>query len=228
MLLKTKIITLLCFIIVSLTLGQTTTDFVYKKYTWEPNPKLQELTEKEKEGNYIILKDKVIIEQAYEASGQLVEYSTRHTIIHFNNEKGIEEMNKIYVPKTDILEEMDLKGRTITSEGKIIPLSKSSVKKVDNIENSGSYLIFAMEGIDKGGEIEYLYTNKKSASTFASWLIQNGVCHKEFSIDIYSPENLTYEGKGYNGFPKFEMDTTIKEKNHIYSSISYIDALTEE
>ncbi len=228
MLQKTKIVTLLFFIIVTLTHAQTATDFVYKKYTWDPNPKLHELTEKEKEGNYFVLKDKIILEQAYEASGQLIEYVTRHTIIHFNNEKGIEEMNKIYVSYTDILEEMDLKGRTITSDGKIIPLSKSSVKKVDNIENSGSFLIFAMEGIDKGGEIEYLYTNKKSASTFSSWLIQNDISKKKFSIDIYSPDNLTYEGKGYNGFPQFEKDTTIKGKNHIHASIDYIDALTEE
>ena len=184
MLLKIKILTLLSLIIVTLSNAQLSTDFAYKKYTWDPNPKLHQLTEKEKEGNYVILKDKIIIELAYESSGQLVEYSTRHTIIHFNNEKGIEEMNKIYVAYKSILEEMDLKGRTITSEGKIIPLSKSSVKKVDNIENKGSFLIFAMEGIDKGAEIEYLYTNKKTASTNASWPVQNEAIHKDLSIDI--------------------------------------------
>lgn len=228
MLLKIKILTLLSLIIVTLSNAQLSADFAYKKYAWDPNPKLHQLTEKEKEGNYIILKDKIIIELAYESSGQLVEYSTRHTIIHFNNEKGIEEMNKIYVAYKSILEEMDLKGRTITSEGKIIPLSKSSVKKVDNIENKGSFLIFAMEGIDKGAEIEYLYTNKKTASTNASWPVQNEAIHKDVSIDIYSPDNLIFEGKGYNGFPQFEKDTSIKEKNYIFSSINYIDALTEE
>lgn len=148
--------------------------------------------------------------------------------MHFNNEKGIEEMNKVYVASKNILEEMDLKGRTITSEGKVIPLSKSSVKRVDNIDNKGAFLMFAMEGIDKGGEIEYLYTNKKSPSTNSSWNVQTEALRKNFSVDIYSPRNLIFEGRGYNGFPVFVSDTTIKEKNHIFSSINFIDALFEE
>ncbi len=227
--LKAKLFTLISFLTIGFLNAQTvSTDFVYKKYTWDPSPKLHTLTEKEKEGNYVVLKDKIIMEFAYESSGQLVEYATRHTIIHFNNEKGIEEMNKIYVSYASILEEMDLKGRTITSEGKVIPLSKSSVKKVDNVENKGPFLIFAMEGIDKGGEIEYIYTNKKSSSTNASWTMQDDVIHKDISIDVYSPKNLIFEGKGYNGFADFTNDTTIAEKNHITSSVAFMDALTEE
>lgn len=225
---KTKTLTLLSFFIALFSVAQTTTDFAYKKYTWEPTAKLHELTAKEKEGNYVVLKDKIIIEEVYEASGQLVEYATRHTIIHFNNEKGIEEMNKIYVPYANILEEMDLKGRTITSEGKIIPLSKSNVKKVDNIGESGAFLIFAMEGIDKGGEIEYLYTNKKSFSTNSTWTLQTENIRKNVDVDIYSPSNLVYEARGYNGFPQFVQDTAMTEKNHIHASIAYIDALNEE
>ena len=155
-------------------------------------------------------------------------YETRHTIIHFNNEKGIEEMNKIYVSYSSILEEMDLKARTITPDGKVIPLSKSSVKKVDNLENAGSFLIFAMEGVEKGGEIEYLYTNKKSTSTFAKWVIQKDQLVENVAIDIYSPVNLIYEGRGYNGFPTFTKDTALKDQNHISAEVNKIDALTEE
>src|SRR6218665_215712 len=228
MLTKTKALAFASLLTTMVAQAQLSTDFAYKKYTWDASPKLHQLTYKEKEGNVIFLKDKVIIEFAYESSGQLVEYMTRHTIIHFNNEKGVEEMNKVYVPYASILEEMDLKGRTITSEGKIIPLSKSSVKKVDNLENSGPFMIFAMEGIDKGGEIEYVYTNKKSVSSNASWIMQSEAIRKDVSIDIYSPANLVFEGRGYNGFPAFTTDTTLKDKNHIYSSIALIDGLTEE
>lgn len=206
--------------------AQLNTDFVYKQYTWTANPQIHKVNEQD--GNYIILKDKVIIEFAYESSGQLIEFRTRHTIIHFNNEKGIEEMNKVYVPSGDILEEMDLKGRTITSDGKIIPLSKSSVKKVDNIGNSGPYLIFAMEGIDKGGEIEYMYTNKKTASNNLAWTIQSDIIKKDVSVDIYSPKNLIYEAKGYNGFSSFTIDTTIENKNHIYAVMPQISAIVDE
>jgi len=203
-------------------------DYVYKKYQWDPNPKIHQLTAEEKEGNYIILKQKMIFDYGYESSGDLVMYETIHQIIHFNNEKGIEEMNKIYVPYGKILEEMDLKARTITPSGKIIPLNKSSVKKVDNLENSGPYLIFAMEGIEKGGEIEYIYTNKKSPSIYSYWKLQDDNIKKDVAVDFYSPVNLVFEAKSYNGFPEFKSDTTIKEKNHIYSSIEKINALNDE
>ena len=203
-------------------------DFTYKKYTWEFEPKIHELTNEEKESNYIKLKHKILLEYAYEESGELVMYETIHEIIHFNTEKGVEEMNKIYIPYSKILEEMDLKARTITPDGKIIPLNKSSVKKVDNLENAGAYLIFAMEGVEKGGEIEYIYTNKKSPTVYSYWVMQDDKIKKDISIDIYSPENLVFEAKGFNGFPEFKKDTIIDKKNHIHTSIAKIDALNDE
>lgn len=201
----------------------------YKKYKWESNPKIHAITpEEEKDNNYIVLKNKILLEFAYETSGQLVLYETIHTIIHFNNEKGIEEMNKVYIASSRILEEMDLKARTITHDGKIIMLSSDAVKKVDNLENSGPYIIFAMEGVDKGGEIEYLYTNKKSTNLYGSWTLQHGNIRKNINIDIYSPSNLIFEGKGYNGFPGFTTDTTLEDKRHIHAYVDYVSVLNDE
>jgi hypothetical protein len=203
-------------------------EFVYKKYTWDAAPKIHQLTAEEKEGNYVVLKEKRIYDYAYESSGELIVYETVHKIIHLNNEKGIEEMNKIYVSYSKILEEMDLKARTITPDGRIIQLSKNSIKKVDNLENSGPFLIFAMEGVEKGGEIEYLYTNKKSPSIYFSSKMQDDKIKKNTSVDIYSPQNLVFEARGYNGFPDFTTDTTTKDKNHIFASLEKIGALDEE
>ncbi len=203
-------------------------ELAYKKYSWEASPKIHQLTNEEKEGNYVILKEKRIYDYVYESSGDLVLYETIHKIIHVNNEKGIEEMNKIYVSYTKILEEMDLKARTITPNGKIIQLSKNSVKKIDNLENSGPFLIFAMEGVEKGGEIEYLYTNKKSPSLFFGSKMQDDNLKENISVDFYSPINLIFEAKGYNGFPDFVNDTASKEKNHISASVAKIEALNEE
>jgi hypothetical protein len=155
-------------------------------------------------------------------------YETRHIIVHFNNEKGIEEMNKIYIPYTTVLEDVELKARTITHDGKVIPLSKSAIKKVDDLEEKGPFVIFAMEGVDKGGEIEYLYTYKKSYKTNNSVYIQTDKIRKDVSVDIYSPKNLIYEARGYNGFPEFQDDTLIKNRNHISSSIDKIKPLADE
>lgn len=201
---------------------------VYKKYTWSATPKIHELTEAEKEFNYIKLKQKIIFEYVYEESGELVMYETVHDIIHFNNEKGIEDMNKIYVSLSRVLEEMDLKARTIAPDGKVIMLNKSNIKKVDNLEDNGPFIIFAMEGIEKGGEIEFIYTNKKTPNIYFSWKLQDDKIKKDISIDIYSPDNLVFEAKSYNGFPEFTKDTAIENKNHILSSIASIEALNDE
>ena len=203
-------------------------EFAYKKYTWDATPKIHQLTDEQKEGNYAVLKEKRIYDYAYESSGELIVYETVHKIVHVNNEKGIEEMNKIYVSYSKILEEMDLKARTITADGRIIQLSKNSVKKVDNLENSGPFLIFAMEGVETGGEIEYIYTNKKSPNPFFTVKMQDDKIKEDASVDIYSPDNLVLEAKGYNGFPDFTTDTASKDKNHIFASIGKINALEDE
>ena len=69
-------------------------ELMYKKCDWNANPKIHELTPEEKEDNYTVLKEKYLLDFVYEPSGELVLYETRHVIIHFNNEKGIEEMKK--------------------------------------------------------------------------------------------------------------------------------------
>jgi len=85
-----------------------------------------------------------------------------------------------------------------------------------------------MEGVEKGGEIEYIYTNKKSPTVYSYWVMQDDKIKKDISIDIYSPENLVFEAKGFNGFPEFKKDTIIDKKNHIHTSIAKIDALNDE
>lgn len=226
MIIKIRTFLILSLIVVARLSAQ---DFAYKKYQWEANPKIHELTAEEKEGNYVKLKQKLIFDYVYESSGELVVYETIHEIIHFNNEKGVEEMNKIYVSYGRILEETDLKARTITADGKIIPLNKSSIKKVDNLENSGPFLIFAMEGVEKGGEVEYIYTNKKSPLIYSYWKMQDDKIRKDVSVDVYSPLNLIFEAKEYNGFPAFGKDTSsLKTKNHIYTSVDKIDGLNDE
>jgi hypothetical protein len=203
-------------------------ELTFRKYTWEANPTLLLKAPLDAESNYNKLKQKIILDYVYESSGELVMYETIHEIIHLNNEKGIEEMNKIYIPASKILEEIDLKARTITPEGKVIPINKSFIKHVDNLEDNGPYIIFAMEGAEKGCEIEYIYTNKKTPSLNSYWKVQDERMRKNMNIDIYTPENLIFEAKGYNGFPEFKSDTVINKRNHIYANVDVIPALFDE
>ena len=200
----------------------------YRTYTWEAEPKLHQIDTSDAQFNFVKLLDKHVQDYEYEQSGELVMFETNHIIIHVNKPDGVEEVNKIYIPSGNILEEMDLKARVISPNGAIIPFDKSSVKHVDNLENSGPYIIFALSGIEPGCEIEYMYTNKRNPSLYSYIRIQESQPKRNVSVDFFSPRNLIYLAKGYNGCSEFVADTTSDGRNHLAMKMPFVKAWTEQ
>jgi hypothetical protein len=203
-------------------------NLAYQSYTWEASPKLHDLTGAEKKENSVNIKLLRSFEYAFVESRELVMYVTVHIIVKVNNEKGVEAKNKVYISRAGVLEEMDLKARVIDKNGKVIPLDKAGVKKIDNYENAGPFTIFALEGVEPGCEIEYLYTNKETPDLSKSLFCQYEYTCKDQDISVISPSNLVFEAKGYNGWPEFKKDTTLADKNKIYSHSDLSPALHEE
>src|SRR4029079_13409406 len=88
----------------------------------------------------------------------VVQYKTLHKIIHINDDKGIESFNRVYLPVSNTSDIVDIRARTILPGGKIIEVDKNNIK--DLKENDQVYKIFAMDGLEKGCEVEYYYTYK--------------------------------------------------------------------
>lgn len=185
----------------------------YLAYNWEENPKPYEIEKNEDTLNYVNVKENQILEYIYEASGELVMYSTVHVKIHINNSKGIEQKNKVYISTSNIIELMDVKGRTILKNGKVINLPKSSIKKTDNLDNEGPFTYFVFEGVEENCDIEYVYTKKMSPYLYGAFTVQSNHQKKQFNYDFISPINLIFESKSYNGLSNAVKDTTEKEKN---------------
>ncbi len=200
----------------------------YAKYDWDALPKPTVLSDQEKKENTIILKDKRIIEYAYNQKGELNLYMTRHRKIKVNSDKAIEENNKIYIPMGNVNEMLDLKARTINKDGKISLLDEKNVKDVPDLQGAGPYKIFAMEGVENGSEIEYIYTILKKPSMFGTEILQSDEERKDVELAIYSPDNLVVEAKAYNLFPEFRSDTTISVKHKVYSGAERIAAYKAE
>ncbi|HTB31230.1 MAG TPA: DUF3857 domain-containing protein [Bacteroidia bacterium] len=187
----------------------------YKNYHWEENPKLHDLSPAEQKMGMVVIKDKRIVEYSLQ-NGDVAMYITRHMIIRVNSDKAIEEANTVYIPMPDGVVLKDIEARAIAKDGKVSTLNSSNIKDVDNYENMGRYKIFAIDGIEMGGEVEFMYTLMEPSRKSGTEYIRMNSLVKDVRVDIYSPPALVFDTKSYNGFPDMITDTVSVAKRHIY------------
>ena len=144
----------------------------YKNYKWDDTMKIHTLSPEELKRNSVVIKDKRILEYYYATQDSLVMYTTRHFIVRVNSDKAIDENNTVYISLSDDVRVIDMEARAITKDGKVTQLNKANVKDVPNYDNAGPYRIFAIDGVEKGGEVEYLYTVRHSARIYGTEKIQ--------------------------------------------------------
>jgi hypothetical protein len=198
-----------------------------EKYDWEEDRKKYPISVDDEKIPTIILKDKRVIEYFFDTPDKLMIYKTIHKIILVNTDEAIDQFNKVYVPVEDSKSIVILKARSISKNGKVTLLDKNSFKELQNLENAGSFKIFAIEGLEKGSEIEYIYTVKKEMSLFGREFLQASNPEKNVSLEIISPENLQFEAKSYNGLPQLK-DTILNSKRYLSISLDSIPGAVEE
>lgn len=143
----------------------------------------------------VILLDKRRVEFIDEGD-EVNAYRTLHRRIHIIDDKGIEQFNKIYLPVSSNNEIVDIMARTILPSGKIITVDNKNIRDLQ--EDDQYYKIFAMEGLEKGCDVEFYYIYKTNGSFFGREVIQTGFPVLEAEVAIVSPERLIFETKGYN------------------------------
>jgi len=145
----------------------------YKSYDWEKTPVLHELSAEDQKASSIGILKKHIVEYI---SSDLPEapkrFETEHTISRVNDDQGIAQHNTVYIPMYDVKEVVDIKARTINSQGKVTLLNKDNIKEVKNVAEYGDFKIFAIEGVEKNSEIEVLYTVEKEFDMYGSETLQ--------------------------------------------------------
>ena len=220
-----KIISISLLLIGSFLIAQTKQ---YMSYDWEKSPTPTKQVEKYKSFDYYVVKDKHILEYAYDSNNELSLFDTKHIITHINNDKGVETKNKMYISTGRIIEMIDLRARCITSSGKIINLDKSNLKEVENLENQGPFTIFAYDGVEPNCDIEIIYTSKKYVNVYGSYSLQYNYPQQNVEIDFITPKNLVFEIRSYNGLSEFKSDTTNSKKNHLFAREKEIEDFEAE
>lgn len=204
----------------------TNTALKIQREEWVPSPTLHTIDPQYAKEAAVILMDKRRMEYVDAPNDELIVYRTLHKIIHVNDDKGIESFNRIYLGISDDSNIVDIHARTILPNGKIIEVDKQNIKDLKE-EDGNMYKIFAMEGLEKGCEVEYYYTYKRDASFFGRETAQGGFPVLDFRLQVTAPERLIFEIKGYNCQPATS-DTTVDGKRTVFAGIKNIEGAEEE
>jgi hypothetical protein len=121
---------------------------------------------------------------------------------------------------------VDIKARTLLPGGKIIELDQSNIKDLKE-QDGNVYKIFAMEGLEKGCEIEYFYTYKKPATFFGREVLQSLFPVLESRFQIIGPKRLKFEIKPYN-FTASASDTVVNDKRFALVTLKAMSGVEEE
>ncbi len=198
-----------------------------ERYKWDENPVLHKLSADYDKESAVIIDNLVREEYYYNANNNIDMYRTVHMVVKLNDDKAIERYNKVYVSMHNVDLVVEIKARSIAKDGTVKEVEKSAMKMLDQNDNNGSYKIFAIDGLEKGSEIEYYYILKKYPMYFDREYMQheNPVMHAR--IEIISPEKIFFKSKSYNKFPSLR-DTVIGEKNYLVAEANNIPELKKE
>lgn len=144
----------------------------YKTYKMRPDPKPSELREGEDKYAAIGISEIAIVEYVETGTGEMKLFETSHTITKVINEDGIQRFNRVYIPMYGVDKIVNIEARTINGKGEIEELNKRNIKEVENVEEYGDFKIFAIEGLERGSDVEVLYTLEKGYTPFGSKIIQ--------------------------------------------------------
>ncbi|MEP7107965.1 MAG: DUF3857 domain-containing protein [Ferruginibacter sp.] len=192
---------------------------------WAESPVLHQLPVNFKGQSAVYLMDSRTFRYKFEGKN-LMQFNYVYRLIKVEDDKGIEMFNKIYLTMFRNAEIYDIRARVITSAGKVIEVPADKIKEEE--EDGRRYKLFAMEGIDKGAEIEYSYMVKKDPSFFGSEIFNSkSVPYYQAKLLIITPKHLKFEAKGFNGFTVLK-DSLINDERFIPGYSENIKELDDE
>jgi hypothetical protein len=211
---KKIVSTLLLTLCVFTVFSQTDMAYEMKSYDWEETPVPTVINEEEAKASVVITKDFLVKEYMY-YMGMLFEVSTIHKKKILNNDEAVDQSNKVYISTGRGQEVIGLKARSIAKDGKVTVFNNDNIKYVENYEDAGPYTIFALEGVEKGSEIEFMYTLKTVINDFNcnDYTLNNTYPVRNAHFELIYDKAWVFLTKSYNGLPEAKFDTTVSGKN---------------
>ena len=193
--------------------------------SWSAHPVLHTVDPQFATYEAVILEESMQIDNK-DVSNETWTYVTQHRTVKVLDEKGIETFNKMIFPMYEGIDIVTLKARTIQADGKVVEITRDKFKTSKD-EDGSPQLIFAMEGVEKNAEIEYVFAYRKPYTVFGSVKYQYSLPIEHGIFQLSCPRRIIFEAKGFNGFPD-ATDTLIDDTRYMLAEKSKIPALQSE
>lgn len=199
----------------------------YETYDWDANPKYT--NQGIEDDNMASVKEKTVTEFYFDDEDNLTEYFLEHKVYYLNSDDKIEAFNKVYLPYDSESKLVVNKARVITAKGEVINLDESKILTATDSETERTYKYFAFEGVEKGSFIEYIYVVNRYPSYKGKRItLQSDYTRNNVEFDLYSPSNLLFKFKSFNGLDEVVNDSISEDKKHYFLKIDTIELLEEE
>lgn len=209
--------------------AEAKTGSIVADYDWNNAPVITALTEDELKESQLYVKDVQAIEYYVdEEIGFIFQNILVHKLVHLNDGDAVDNFNKISFPAASYTEFITRKARVIKKDGSVINLKDKDI--IPHTEGGYAYDYFALEGIEVGDEVEFLYSYK-------SWPSMNGrlvplqdehVPKRECTYTIIAPEELEFKVKSYNGFPELVRDSSYEDVIYLTATYHNMPKFKEE
>ena len=197
----------------------------YTNGHWEEHPHLHTISTDLAKESAVMIEDNATIEYKDEGEKSWV-YRTIHRTIKVLDDKGISDFNTMSIPVYPGQELVVLKARTILANGTVMDVSKDKMKESKG-EDDNTTIVFALDGVEKNAEVEWMVCYKKQPMWYSSEMMQYTIPVVHASFDLSCPKRLKFEEKGYGGFPTAK-DTVIADTRYLSADMSNIPPLHSE
>ena len=201
---------------------------VFREYDWQVKPSFHPLSGQYQHQSAVVIQDYRIMEYQVASAERALSYYTVHKIIRLNDDQAIEKFNKVYIPMVGGRKLVSLNARVIHPDGVVVNLNRSNVKELENAEGYGEFKIFAAEGLEKGSELEYIYTLQGNAIPFGRETFQGEEPIVQASLILVYPKHLRFSTKSYHQLPDAYRGQLDQERAQLVMEAENIPALPKE
>lgn len=210
-------------------------DTYYKDYDWEPNPKISNVVQKDTSEKEIVVLDKSSKEyflEEIQGYTREYEYYLVHRRIKVMSDEAIEKNNKVYVPSYYESKVLKLKARLIHANGKVVEMDEDDIIEANDEKTGSKYKYFAMEGVQKGDEIEYLFYIRRNNGYFGLrgrvLYLQEELPIRHMEFDLIVPDIITLKTKSINNLPAMRTDSSVNDRIRYFVTVDNVSAFEPE
>ncbi|MCC3157669.1 DUF3857 domain-containing protein [Hymenobacter sp. 15J16-1T3B] len=201
----------------------------YADYKWQDRHARLPVSAADASQPAVILRDFTAREYVFDARHRPLMYTVEHRIVRVNTDEGIEQYNKIYLPIDGDGQVVQLRARTVSPRGQVVEVAEKDMKELKDGEGSRrNFRIIAVDGVEKGSEVEYIYAHLSDADYFGREWLQNAVPAHDVDFELIAPPSITYEARTYHG-PEAKIDTLSgSQKRRLRVQLADVPALRDE